>query len=62
MRKLKEDGLAILFVTHFLDQVYEISERITILRNGEFVGEYEASQLPRIELVSKMIGKEVLVI
>ncbi|MFC5529799.1 sugar ABC transporter ATP-binding protein [Cohnella yongneupensis] len=59
MRKLKEDGLAILFVTHFLDQVYEISDRITILRNGEFVGEYEATQLPRIELVSKMIGKEL---
>lgn len=59
MRKLKEDGLAILFVTHFLDQVYEISERITILRNGEFVGEYEAERLPRIELVSKMIGKEL---
>ena len=59
MRKLKEDGLAILFVTHFLDQVYEISDRITILRNGEFVGEYEAARLPRIELVSKMIGKEL---
>ena len=39
--------------------MYEISERITILRNGEFVGEYEAAQLPRIELVSKMIGKEL---
>lgn len=62
MRKLKEDGLAILFVTHFLDQVYEISERITILRNGEFVGEYEAQRLPRIELVAKMIGKELEVL
>ncbi|WP_110933930.1 sugar ABC transporter ATP-binding protein [Paenibacillus bouchesdurhonensis] len=59
MRKLKSEGLAILFVTHFLDQVYEISERITILRNGEFVGEYMAEDLPRIELVSKMIGKEL---
>ncbi|WHX51402.1 sugar ABC transporter ATP-binding protein [Paenibacillus woosongensis] len=58
MRKLKSEGLAILFVTHFLDQVYEISDRITILRNGEFVGEYMAQDLPRIELVSKMIGKE----
>ncbi|MBU5441292.1 sugar ABC transporter ATP-binding protein [Paenibacillus sp. MSJ-34] len=57
--KLKDEGLAILFVTHFLDQVYEISDRITILRNGEFVGEYAASELPRIELVSKMIGKEL---
>lgn len=59
MRKLKSEGLAILFVTHFLDQVYEISDRITILRNGEFVGEYLAEELPRIELVSRMIGKEL---
>lgn len=59
MRKLKQDGLAILFVTHFLDQVYEVSDRITILRGGEFIGEYSANELPRIELVSKMIGKEL---
>lgn len=59
MRKLKQDGLAILFVTHFLDQVYEVSDRITILRGGEFIGEYPAADLPRIELVSKMIGKEL---
>jgi simple sugar transport system ATP-binding protein len=59
MRKLKQEGLAILFVTHFLDQVYEISDRITILRNGEFVGEYLAADLPRIELVNLMIGKEI---
>jgi galactofuranose transport system ATP-binding protein len=59
MNKLKNEGLAILFVTHFLDQVYEISDRITILRNGEFIGEYLAKELPRIELVSKMIGKEL---
>lgn len=59
MRKLKREGLAILFVTHFLDQVYEISDRITILRGGEFMGESLVSELPRIELVSKMIGKEL---
>lgn len=62
MRKLKQDGLAILFVTHFLDQVYEVSDRITILRGGEFVGEYLAADLPRIELVSKMIGKELVML
>ncbi|UJF32563.1 sugar ABC transporter ATP-binding protein [Paenibacillus hexagrammi] len=58
MRKLKADGLAILFVTHFMDQVYEISDRITVLRNGELVGEYMTEELPRIQLISKMIGKE----
>jgi monosaccharide-transporting ATPase len=59
MNNLKKDGLGILFVTHFLDQVYEISDRITILRNGELVGEYLTNDLPRIELVSKMIGKDL---
>lgn len=59
MSRLKGEGLAILFVTHFLDQVYEISDRITILRNGEFVAEHPAKELPRIELVSKMIGKDL---
>jgi len=59
IRKLKGDGLAILFVTHFLDQAYEVSDRITVLRNGELVGEYMAADLPRIELVTRMIGKEL---
>lgn len=59
IRRLKKEGLAVLFVTHFLDQVYEISNRITILRSGELIGEYKAAELPRIELVSKMIGKEL---
>jgi monosaccharide-transporting ATPase len=59
MNNLKKEGLGILFVTHFLDQVYEVSDRITILRNGELVGEFMTNDLPRIELVSKMIGKEL---
>jgi galactofuranose transport system ATP-binding protein len=58
IRKLKEGGMAILFVTHFLDQTYQISDRISVLRNGEFVGEWEKDRLPRLELISKMIGKD----
>lgn len=57
MRELKSRGVGIVFITHFLDQVYEISDRITVLRNGELVGEYEAASLPQFELVSKMMGK-----
>lgn len=59
VRKLRADGLGILFVTHFLDQVYEISDRITVLRNGRRVGEYQTAQLPRLELISRMIGREL---
>jgi len=59
VRKLKDEGMAIIFITHFLDQVYQISDRITVLRNGELIGEYMAEDLPHIELVTKMIGKEI---
>lgn len=57
MRELKSMGVGIIFITHFLDQVYEISDRITVLRNGELIGEYETSKLSQIELISKMMGK-----
>ncbi|WP_054860273.1 ATP-binding cassette domain-containing protein [Gracilibacillus sp. JCM 18860] len=58
MRALKEEGMGIIFVSHFLEQVYEISDRITVLRNGQYIGEYEMNRLPRKDLVSKMIGRE----
>ena len=59
MKDLKSRGVGIIFVTHFLDQVYEVSDRITVLRNGQLVGEYEISKLPREELVAKMMGKDL---
>ncbi|GIM93705.1 sugar ABC transporter ATP-binding protein [Paractinoplanes toevensis] len=62
MRRLKDDGVAILFVSHFLDQVYEISDRLTVLRNGQLIGEYKTADLPQVQLVEKMIGKELAVL
>jgi simple sugar transport system ATP-binding protein len=59
IRKLRDDGLAILFITHFLDQTYRISDRITILKNGEFVGEFKTESLPKLDLIAKMLGKEL---
>ena len=59
MRRLREKGVGIIFVTHFLDQVYEVCDRITVLRDGKLVGEYEIESLPRVQLVSKMLGKEL---
>ncbi|MFC7528209.1 sugar ABC transporter ATP-binding protein [Actinoplanes sp. GCM10030250] len=59
MRRLKADGVAILFVSHFLDQVYEVSDRLTVLRNGQLIGEYRTAELPQMQLVEKMIGKEL---
>ncbi len=59
MRELREKGVGIIFVTHFLDQVYEVCDRITVLRDGQLVGEYPIAEMPRVQLVSKMLGKEL---
>ena len=48
VRKLRDEGMGIIFITHFLDQVYQISDRITVLRNGELVGTYKTEELPKI--------------
>lgn len=59
MRQLKTRGMGIVFVTHFLDQVYAVTDRITVLRNGTLVGSYETAALPRLALVGKMLGREM---
>lgn len=59
MRDLRAKGVGIIFVTHFLDQVYEVCDKITVLRDGQLVGEYEIKDLPRVKLVAKMLGKEM---
>jgi simple sugar transport system ATP-binding protein len=59
MRELKSRGVGIIFITHFLEQVYEVCDRITVLRNGELIGAYDVKDLPRIQLISKMMGKEL---
>ncbi|MFV8757791.1 sugar ABC transporter ATP-binding protein, partial [Yersinia enterocolitica] len=56
LRQLRDQGIGMVFVTHFLDQVYRISDRITVLRNGKLVGTKNTTELPRIELVQMMLG------
>ena len=57
MRELKAQGVGIIFITHFLEQVYEVCDKITVLRNGELVGEYNVNDMPRVKLISAMLGK-----
>ncbi|MFC1806300.1 sugar ABC transporter ATP-binding protein [Planctomycetota bacterium] len=58
IRRLRAGGVSVLFITHFLDQVYEISDRITVLRDARLVGVFETATLPRIELIGHMLGKD----
>jgi simple sugar transport system ATP-binding protein len=57
MRRLKDEGVAILFVSHFLDQIYEVCDRMTVLRNGTLVGEHMVRDLDQVGLVQLMLGK-----
>ncbi|GAA6142083.1 sugar ABC transporter ATP-binding protein [Hydrogenophaga sp. 5NK40-0174] len=59
VNRLRQEGLAILFVTHFLDQVYAVADRITVLRNGTWVGEWQAEALPAQALIEAMVGREL---
>ena len=58
MRRLKGEGVGIIFVTHFLEQVYAVCDKITVLRNGQLVGQYTTAELPRVQLVARMMGKD----
>ncbi|RZI59503.1 MAG: sugar ABC transporter ATP-binding protein [Rubrivivax sp.] len=58
IRQLRDEGVAVLLVTHFLDQAYAVADRFTVFRNGEFVGERMTTALPRMELVHLMLGTE----
>jgi simple sugar transport system ATP-binding protein len=59
LRRLKAQGIGIIFITHFLNQVYAVADRITVLRNGKLVGTYDMEALPRYQLVELMIGREL---
>lgn len=59
IRSLKARGLAIVFITHFLDQVFELSDRVTVLRNGRLVGSEPINALDRTSLVRMMLGKDL---
>ncbi len=59
LRDLKARGIAIVFITHFIDQVYQISDRISVLRNGRLVATAPTAELPRFKLIALMLGREL---
>lgn len=59
IRKLKSQGVSVIFISHRLGEVFEICDRVTILKDGVREGEYDIRELNEITLVSKMIGQKV---
>lgn len=59
VKELKAKGIAVIFISHRLDEIYEISDRITVLKDGHYEGTYQAAELSQKELITKMIGREL---
>jgi len=59
IRGLRDRGVAILFISHFLEQAFTISDRMTVLRGGRKVGESATRDLERADLISQMLGKDI---
>lgn len=59
VRQLKEKGVAFIFVTHRMEEIYQICDRITVLKDGHFIGTYQAEDLNQYQLVTLMVGREI---
>ena len=60
LRQLQSEGVAILYITHRLEEVYALASRVTVLRDGRLVGTYPLADISRDELVRRMVGRELL--
>jgi ribose transport system ATP-binding protein len=58
VRKLKDEGTAIVYISHRFDELYAICDRVTVLRDGKLVGTYALAGLERLDLVCLMLGKQ----
>lgn len=60
LRKMREDGLSIIFITHKLKEVMAVSDRVTVLRRGRWVSTVETSTVTKEDLAKLMVGREVV--
>lgn len=61
IRQLKEYGVSIIYISHYLDEVIKVCDRITVMRDGRYVDTYESDQTSNEEIVTAMIGKKITV-
>jgi len=59
VRSLREDGVAVLYISHFLNEIFALSDRVVVMRDGGLVGSYPTHELDRTGLESLMVGREL---
>lgn len=60
IRQLKAKGISVIFISHKLDEIFEICDRLTVFKDGEYVGDYDIHELNQFQLISLMVGKEAI--
>ncbi|MFP4564207.1 MAG: sugar ABC transporter ATP-binding protein [Spirochaetia bacterium] len=56
---LTSQGVSIIYISHKMDEIFRIADRITVLRDGEYIGTYDKDRISRTELISAMVGREI---
>lgn len=60
IRDLKSKGVAIIYISHKMDEIFEISDTITVLRDGKYIATKSASELDKNSLIAMMVGREII--
>lgn len=60
IRQLKSKGISVIFISHKLDEIFEICDRLTVFKDGEYVGDYDIGELNQLKLISLMVGKDTV--
>lgn len=60
IRQLKAKGISVIFISHKLDEIFEICDRLTVFKDGEYVGDYDIADLNQFKLISLMVGKDTV--
>lgn len=59
IRKLKGEGVSIIYISHRLEEIFELSDHITILKDGKYVDKVETNSIDKTKLVNMMVGREL---
>jgi ribose transport system ATP-binding protein len=59
IRRLKSEGVGIIYISHKMDEIKKIADRVTVMRDGEYIGTVEAENTPLTQIISMMVGREV---
>ena len=59
MRELKEQGVALVYISHKMDEIKVIADEVTIMRDGHYIGKWNVAEMTKEQIIAKMVGREL---